>query len=511
MSIIFSGVGALFAAVGSVMLLSRCFRGPRGDIIAWSVALLGLLVSLGAQTFGYLTGFNGALFRAMELGGQVIAPLALTLGLCEVAAKSMAARFCARLYIPSLALVAMVVLVLDQLAPTAFTKAWPDPAVYYQTPPDYVLMFAIGPVTAIISLIAVATIVRRSGEPGWNAVLPPQLMAGAAAIMLAYPSLAELARYEAHLHLPIRSGFTLLCAAAAALTWLAGTRLGELPLDTLRASRRGSGGRTHSAADAGDFEPDGPLPAWAAGAQRSGSGEKNATRNFGRDGGEGGGWPPAEPVGGALRQEQRYEAAELPPADFATGDFVADDLAAGDLAGDAGGWKPGHRQPDDEQAFGGGWRSDGKRELDSRAGEDAGRAQLLGQIAIYTLLEDTVDEFDQLTERVVEQVRLHEPDTLVYIVHAVPSAPLQRILYEVYRSRHGYERHGQQPYVRQFEAEQRPYVLATNVIELGLQQAKVSPFPSVAELFGEPGYDTSGFERPDYLRDFGRPSSREYR
>ena len=139
-----------------------------------------------------------------------------------------------------------------------------------------------------------------------------------------------------------------------------------------------------------------------------------------------------------------------------------------------------------------------------------GRAQLFGQIAIYTLLEDTVDEFDHLTERVVEQVRSHEPDTLVYIVHAVPSAPLQRILYEVYRSRRAYERHGQQPYVREFEVDRRPYVLATNVIELGLQQAKVSPFPSVAELFGEPGYDTSGFERPDYLRDYGRPSSREY-
>src|SRR5260370_5581539 len=106
MSVIFSGVGALFAAIGSGVLLARCFRGPRGDIIAWSVALLGLLVSLGSQTLGYLTGFDAAIFRAMELGGQVIAPLALTLGLCEVAAKSMAARVCARLYLPSLALVA---------------------------------------------------------------------------------------------------------------------------------------------------------------------------------------------------------------------------------------------------------------------------------------------------------------------------------------------------------------------------------------------------------------------
>jgi len=130
---------------------------------------------------------------------------------------------------------------------------------------------------------------------------------------------------------------------------------------------------------------------------------------------------------------------------------------------------------------------------------------LFGQIAIYTLLEERVHEFDQLTQRVVDQVRSSEPDTLVFIVHAVPSAPMQRILYEVYRDRGAYAWHRQQPYVTKFEADRRPYVLATNVIELGLQQAKVSPFPSVKDLFGEPGYDTSGFERPDYLRDYGRP------
>jgi hypothetical protein len=60
-------------------------------------------------------------------------------------------------------------------------------------------------------------------------------------------------------------------------------------------------------------------------------------------------------------------------------------------------------------------------------------------------------------------------------------------------------------------------VLATNVVELDLQQAKASPFPSVQELFPEAGYDTSGFERPDYLRDYGpnpaQPGggSRDYR
>jgi len=99
----------------------------------------------------------------------------------------------------------------------------------------------------------------------------------------------------------------------------------------------------------------------------------------------------------------------------------------------------------------------------------------------------------------------------------VPSAPMQRILYEVYSDRAAYEAHKRQPYVVEFEADRRPYVLATNIIELGLQQAKVSPFPSVTELFPEPGYDTSGFERPDYLRDYGKSSpqaggsAREYR
>jgi hypothetical protein len=83
---------------------------------------------------------------------------------------------------------------------------------------------------------------------------------------------------------------------------------------------------------------------------------------------------------------------------------------------------------------------------------------------------------------------------------------MQRILYEVYRDRAAYQRHTEQPYVKQFEADRRPFVLATNIIELGLQQAKVSAFPSVADLFGEPGYDTSGFERPDFLRDYGRTS-----
>ncbi|HEX7269508.1 MAG TPA: antibiotic biosynthesis monooxygenase, partial [Streptosporangiaceae bacterium] len=105
-------------------------------------------------------------------------------------------------------------------------------------------------------------------------------------------------------------------------------------------------------------------------------------------------------------------------------------------------------------------------------------ARLYGQIAIYTLIDGQAEEFDRLAQAVVERVKALEPDTLAYIVHGVPSAPLQRILYEVYRDEAAFEEHGQQPYIQDFEEERKPYVLATNVIELGVRQAKLSPLGS---------------------------------
>ena len=102
-------------------------------------------------------------------------------------------------------------------------------------------------------------------------------------------------------------------------------------------------------------------------------------------------------------------------------------------------------------------------------------ARLYGQIAIYTLIDGQAEEFDRLAQAVVERVKALEPDTLAYIVHGVPSAPLQRILYEVYRDDAAFEEHGRQPYIQDFEEERKPYVLATNVIELGVRQAKLSP------------------------------------
>jgi len=545
-----SGIGAILAAVGGGVVLARCFRQPRGDLIAWAVALLGLLVSLGSQVLGHLTGFDAAMFRGMELGGQVIAPLALILGLAEVAARSAPVRFCARLYIPALAIVAVVILSLDQLAQTTFTKAWPDPSVFYQVPPNYVLMFAIGPLTTLVTLIAVGTVMARSGQPGWNAVLPAALMGGAAAVALAYPCLAQLVAYLTGIHLPVASEFAVLCALAALLAWLAADRAARVRLSVLHGS--GSAGTSPR----GGF--DGPEAEDEFRQFPAGSEYANGARSTYRDNGlyrseqRGGygwqddrqdrrdGWQSRDEAGDEHWDEYPamdatgdfapgdfgiadsaagdFGAGDFGTGDFATGDFATGDFAPGDYVSGDSALTDSRASDHDLDYRAADWRPDGRRR-DERAGAPEGlagaparaamgpgAAQLFGQIAIYTLIEDRVEEFDRLTERVVDQVRSREPDTLVFIVHAVPSAPMQRILYEVYRDRTAYQRHTEQPYVKQFEADRRPFVLATNIIELGLQQAKVSPFPSVADLFGEPGYDTSGFERPDFLRDYGRTS-----
>ena len=97
---------------------------------------------------------------------------------------------------------------------------------------------------------------------------------------------------------------------------------------------------------------------------------------------------------------------------------------------------------------------------------------------IFTLLDDRVADFDRLAEQAAEEVRTREPDTLVYVIHTVPNAPMQRIFYEIYRDRAAFDSHENQPYMKRFVADRRACVLATNVIELRLKYAKVAPLPS---------------------------------
>lgn len=557
-SLLLSAVGVLVAVAGAGLLLARVIPAPRIDLIAWTVALLGLAVSLGAQTLGHLGGFGEYTFRAMEIGAAEIAPLALILGMCEIAGKSMPARFAARLFIPALAITPLVILATDPLGGTAFTKATPDMTAYYELPAIYAVKFGLAPLTVVVALAATAVTGYRffRAGPAWRNAFLPVAAAGVAALALAAPGLALDASASQRGSAPATWLLPVLCLLAAGLTWLAGMRASGLSLGLLRERGPDQAGERWDADDAwarldqtGDYEPisdtggqgvyrGGGLYRPTAYARDDAAGNDNGNAGYDWQDQEGGYRIPgyADPAYPGRREQGERAPGFGQPA--GAGYPAGSGSTAQGLAGAGQEHVPGYdaAQPGPDGVSGPAAAGYGGRlthELDrgphppfgqgagdgAAAGagtgrqaeaDDPERSKLYGQIAIYTLLEDRVPEFDRLTEHVVEQVRSSEPDTLVYIVHAVPSAPMQRILYEVYRDRAAYEAHRRQPYVSQFDIDRRPYVLATNVIELGLQQAKVSPFPSVADLFGEPAFDTSGFERPDYLRDYGKsPSARE--
>jgi quinol monooxygenase YgiN len=107
-------------------------------------------------------------------------------------------------------------------------------------------------------------------------------------------------------------------------------------------------------------------------------------------------------------------------------------------------------------------------------GIPVGTPRPIGRLSIYTLLDDKVAEFDRLAERAAEGVRTSEPDTLVYVIHVVPKAPLQRIVYEIYRDRAAFASHERQPHIQRFMADRASCVLATNIIDLRLKYAKVA-------------------------------------
>jgi quinol monooxygenase YgiN len=138
-----------------------------------------------------------------------------------------------------------------------------------------------------------------------------------------------------------------------------------------------------------------------------------------------------------------------------------------------------------------------------------------GRLSIFTLLEDKVAEFDRVAEQAAEGVRTTEPDTLVYVIHVVPKAPMQRIIYEIYRDRAAFESHERQPHIMRFGEERKACVLATNIIDLRLKYAKVaalgapqsSQSQAETELPGAPrALETAG-RMPSFSPHGGGPQS----
>ena len=472
--------GTLLAAVGTIVLVVRFARAPRADLMAWALATAGLTVALAAQTLGYRRGFDPAMFRAVQIGAQLVAPLALAWGITEVAARSVPGRFMARLALSALFAVSAVILSIDPLVARPFGLPWPAASVHYQFPSSelLVLIAAVTVVFAVVGVIVAA--VRARGNRAWRDGF---VAAGVAA-------LAAFATEGLAVHLPANTGYPALTLLAAVLAVIASVLAGRFRPAALRAP-------------AGSADDAGWGPPGQGGARDSGRyGADDDSLGLYRDSGQGR-YPAAAGGYGSTGSYGGYGDADYggPDADYegpVTGAFEAPvtgeferPVTRGFEGPDTGGFdgpvtgafdplylQNGLAGPGDDRPYGldaGHLQAERAGPAADEPAEDFDLGQIYGQIAIYTLLEHGAGEFDRLAEQVVEQVRAHEPDTLVYVVHDVPSAPLQRILYEVYTDQAAYDDHTRQSYVREFEVGRLPLVLATNVIELGVRQAKVSP------------------------------------
>jgi quinol monooxygenase YgiN len=517
MSISFAAAlaGTVLAAVGTGLAIRLCLRKPRADMVAWVVALAGLTVGLAAQAAGYRRGFVPTTFRVTQFGAALVAPLALAWGLAELAAKGLVARFAARLCLAGLFVVAAVILATDVLSSQPFTQEWPTARDHFEFLPLGLLGLVAVVVVLTVVVALITTGLRSRHDPAWREPL--------AAVGLA--ALAALATQGLQAQLPANVAFPVLTLVAAVAAWLAASRAAGLNLGQLRggtsrpASTGAAGDRGPGGDDSLDLYRDGyrhfdDSAAFAAyvnsgydtGSHRSQSGSHGA----GSGGPEGQSHPEARShpdtrgAAGPYRDTGGLQAGGYPgpggfPAEDAGG-FHADPVepvtgafdplfrpntspAPGQAAG-----RPGsaaatqHRAspaltPGEDIEFATGMQLPAIDDVIEAAVASAGAVdtdRLYGRIAIYTLLDAGAEEFDRLAEHVVEEVRTGEPGTLAYVVHGVPSAPLQRILYQLYADRSAYERHQERPYVADFEARRRPLVLATNVIELGVRQAKVA-------------------------------------
>src|SRR5580693_4847270 len=490
--------GVLVAAVGTGLLAGRCFRQPRLDLILWTASTLGLTIALAAQAMGFDRGFGPATFRAVQLFAVLLAPLWLGWGLVERVAASDAARFSMRLVCSALTVVAGVILATDPLSTHAFGKSWPLAAQHYQPIADYVLDAV--QVVAVIAAVATAGLAaaRMRSDQRWLAAL-----AGIGPVALAVFITAAL-RFS----LPSRSLYPLLSLMAAALAWFGASRLTQAPARAGRPERLGRMGRMGQTRGAGAGADPG-------GAHR-GSG---AARGVLADR-----YPPPDeyPPPDVYPRPDEYPPANdngLIDAPYRRAGPTGRDADRDPRPGRAGsgvpptygrpqeagwsalgpleaGWEApglqanaGFGDPAATAAFAGGAAEFGGSPRGATTAGPAGSAgsagapavaRPYGRLLIFTLLEDRVADFDRLAEQTAEEVMTSEPDTLVYVIHLVPNAPMQRIFYEIYRDRAAFEQHESQPYMQRFVADRRSLVLATNVIELRLKFAKVAPLPSPA-------------------------------
>jgi len=408
--------GVLVAAVTTGLLAGRAVRQPGLGAIVWTAATLALTVALVAQSMGFASGFGSATFRAVQLFALLLAPLWLAWGLVEVVGPGGAARFGTRLACGALSVVGSVILATDPLTGAPFGKGWPLASVHYQAP-SHDTLDVVQAVAVLLAVASIGLVAARARTGGsWPGSLPGAGLIG----------LAVFLTVGLRFSLPAGLAYPLLSLLAAALVWFGVTRLEAQPGRGRGTGRHGTAARDQTGSD------------------------RMADRDqTGRDRGGPDRRVPYPPDG--------YDRRAPYPAD---------------------GYDRRAPYPPDGYDRRAPYPANGydRRETPPLPAP----APPYGRILIFTLLDDRAADFDRFADQAAEEVRTREPDTLVYVIHLVPNAPLQRIFYEIYRDRAAFDRHENQPYMQRFVADRRACVLATNVIELRVKYAKVAPLPQPA-------------------------------
>lgn len=425
---------ALLATLGALaatgLLIQRASKDRLLYLIAWSFTQVGLTLALLSMGVGFLAGFNGALFRVMELGAALIGPVWLALGMIELIARYVQVRFAAWLFAISYTVVAIVILVLDPLK-GSLSKSLPKPGDTYDALP--LLLIDGAHVVAVLALAGctgvTAWLASKQDQEAAELLIPVALVALAGVLVVSGT--------RGFLPAPLA---VIALGAAAGLVWYGAMRTIPVYDD--------EGYDEYGEDPATGYEEQGYVPAARPEPVPAPT-------------------PPPDQRRGELRfpepssEELRFpENTSIPvpvpakpaypdnPAGPTAVDGIGNALDQSALAGLA---RPG--------ALGG--------EL----------ANACGQITVYTLLDGRESAFDRLATDLVKAALAAEPDTLIFASHEVVGGPTQRIFYQLFRDEAAFAAHRRQPHLQRFLAESRTHVLATNVIELRLGAAKV-PLPA---------------------------------
>ncbi|MGP4024506.1 putative quinol monooxygenase [Actinomadura sp. 3N407] len=439
-----SALIALVATLGALLvtglLVQRAYKDRLLYLIAWSFTQVGLSLALLSMGVGFLAGFNGVLFRVMELGAALIGPVWLALGMIELIARYVQVRFAAWLFAISYTVVAIVILLLDPLK-GSLSKDLPKPGSTYDALP--LLLIDGAHVVAVLALAActgvTAWLASKQDQEAAELLIPIALVALAGVLVVSGT--------RGFLPAPLA---VIALGGAAGLVWYGAMR--TIPVyddeegyddygdDYGNEPMTGYEEQGYPRSRPESVRPD-PVPAPT---------------------------PPPDPRRGELRFPEPAPAEPLRfPPDNPAGPTAVDGVGGRAGAAGMGGAGLGGAGIPEQNRPAGPPRS-------AFGGELAGAC---GQITVYTLLDGREDAFDRLATDLVKAALAVEPDTMIFACHEVVGGPTQRIFYQLFRDEAAFAAHRQQPHLQRFLAESRTHVLATNVIELRLGAAKV-PLPA---------------------------------